>query len=144
MRFLEQRCGNRHDAEDLTQRSLIGAYRALARFDCSRPFGPWLFTIARRQAISHGRRRQLEPLPPEEQWPAPRDPAGGREGLADIWDMARQCLPERLFSVLWFRYGEEMTVSEAARAIGVTGLYARVLLHRARTILAATMRKGTT
>lgn len=46
--------------------------------------------------------------------------------------------------MLWFRYGEEMTVTEAARAIGVTGLYARVLLHRARGLLAAVLRKGKT
>ncbi len=143
LRFLEQRCGNRHDAEDLTQRSLISAYQALDRFDCDRSFGPWLFQIARRQAISHGRRRRFEALPPEEQWPVTQPQADRRDGpMADLWTVARHCLPERLFSLLWFRYGEEMTVSEAARAIGVTELHARVLLHRARHLLAETLRKG--
>lgn len=144
LRFLEQRCGNRHDAEDLAQKTFVCVYRALNRFDCARPLGPWLFMIARRQAISHGRRRPFEPLPPEEQWPARPAPEGGPEHEADLWKLARRVLPERLFSVLWLKYAEDMPVADIARAIGVTGLHARVLLHRARRLLAGEARKDRT
>jgi RNA polymerase sigma factor (sigma-70 family) len=138
LRFLEQRCGNRQDAEDLTQRTFICAFQAIGRFDCSRSFAPWLFVIARRQAISHGRRRKDEPLPPEEHWP--RNPKAEEAG-SDVWNVARQRLPESYFSVLWMKYAEELPLAEVGRAMGITGLHARVLLHRARRALAETLRK---
>jgi RNA polymerase sigma-70 factor (ECF subfamily) len=63
LRFLLQRTGNRHDAEDLTQAAFVAAWKGLPRYDDERPFRPWLYTIAARQAISHARaRRQFEPL----------------------------------------------------------------------------------
>jgi RNA polymerase sigma-70 factor (ECF subfamily) len=139
LRFLEQRCGNRHDAEDLTQKTFVCAYRAIGRFDCRRPFAPWLFVIARRLAISHGRRRKDEPLPPEEQWPAREaDGSGSRD---EVWTIARRRLPERHFTVLWLAYAEELPLADVGRAMGITGLHARVLLYRARQALAGVLRK---
>lgn len=38
-------CGNREDAEDLTQEAFIRAYRAIDRYDPNRPFERWLFRI---------------------------------------------------------------------------------------------------
>jgi RNA polymerase sigma-70 factor (ECF subfamily) len=38
--------GNRHDAEDLAQESLLRAFRAFGRFDPDRPLRPWLKRIA--------------------------------------------------------------------------------------------------
>src|SRR5262245_11048883 len=34
------------DADDLVQETFVRAWQALARFDESRPFAPWLLTIA--------------------------------------------------------------------------------------------------
>lgn len=140
LRFLEQRCGNRHDAEDLTQRTFISAFRAIGRFDCRRSFAPWLFVIARRQAISHARRRKEEPLPPEEQWPQ-TGAAAGSEARSGIWDVARLRLSERYFTVLWMTYAEELPLAEVGPAMGITGLHARVLLFRARRALAGVLGK---
>jgi RNA polymerase sigma-70 factor, ECF subfamily len=38
--------GSLHDAEDALQETLLRCWRALARFDRSRPLRPWLFQIA--------------------------------------------------------------------------------------------------
>jgi RNA polymerase sigma-70 factor, ECF subfamily len=38
-------CGNREDAEDLTQEAFIRAFRAIDRYDPNRPFERWLFRI---------------------------------------------------------------------------------------------------
>ena len=48
---------NHEDADDVVQDSYVKAYRALARFDAGRAFGPWFFTIVARSALSHIRSR---------------------------------------------------------------------------------------
>jgi RNA polymerase sigma-70 factor (ECF subfamily) len=45
LRFATRMLGNRHDAEDATQESLLRAYRALATYDESGSFRTWLFAI---------------------------------------------------------------------------------------------------
>lgn len=51
-------CGNREDAEDLTQEAFLRAFRALASYNPSRPFAPWLATIARNAALNTLSRRK--------------------------------------------------------------------------------------
>ncbi|GIL14916.1 MAG: hypothetical protein BroJett039_00890 [Chloroflexota bacterium] len=43
----------RADALDVTQDALVRAYDALASFDSTRLFAPWLFTIVTRLALNH-------------------------------------------------------------------------------------------
>src|SRR5882672_2716979 len=58
MRMLRQR----EDAEDVTQETFVRMFRALERYDPSRPFSAWLFTIATRLCIDHLRRRRVRPI----------------------------------------------------------------------------------
>lgn len=56
---------NHEDADDVVQDSYVKAYRALARFDATRAFGPWFLTIVARSALSQvrqGSRRATVPL----------------------------------------------------------------------------------
>ena len=59
------------EAKDLSQEAFLRAYRAIDRFDESRPFYPWLVTILRNLCISYLRRRRptisIEELPPAKQ-----------------------------------------------------------------------------
>ncbi len=48
---------NHEDADDVVQESYVKAYRALARFDRNRAFGPWFLTIVARAALSQIRQR---------------------------------------------------------------------------------------
>ncbi|MCL4514459.1 MAG: sigma-70 family RNA polymerase sigma factor [Firmicutes bacterium] len=57
--------GSRADAEDAAISAFIKAWQALPRFNPSRPFAPWLFTIAAREATSVARSRK-DWLPLEE------------------------------------------------------------------------------
>src|SRR5262244_92470 len=50
------------DAEDLTQETFVRMFRALERYDPTRPFGAWIVTIASRLCIDHLRRRKLSPM----------------------------------------------------------------------------------
>lgn len=47
--------GDPDDAEDVAQEVFIRAYRALARFDTSRPLRPWLLTITSNLSRNHRR-----------------------------------------------------------------------------------------
>src|SRR5438093_10006017 len=56
----------RHDvADDVAQETFIRAHKALASFDVSRPFGPWVCRIAANLAVNHTRspRAREEGLP---------------------------------------------------------------------------------
>ena len=54
--FLAHQLRDRHEAEDLTQRTFVRAFRAFSRFDQDRPFGPWIFTLARRELVDFYRK----------------------------------------------------------------------------------------
>jgi RNA polymerase sigma-70 factor (ECF subfamily) len=56
---------NPDDADDAAQDALLAALANLARYDPSRPFGPWLMRIVTNAAIDRSRRRtarRAEPL----------------------------------------------------------------------------------
>lgn len=54
-------------AADVVQATFVNAWQAAHRFDPSRELGPWLYTIARRQAIdAYRRERRSEPTDPSE------------------------------------------------------------------------------
>ncbi len=57
--------GNMEDALDLSQEAFARAYRAISRFDPSRPFYPWLHRILRNLCLNHlGRAYRLHEVPP--------------------------------------------------------------------------------
>ena len=59
--------GDAGRAADVVQATFVNAWQAAQRFDPSRELGPWLYTIARRQAIdAYRRERRSEPTDPSE------------------------------------------------------------------------------
>lgn len=131
--FLLRRTGHAQDAQDLCQKAYVSAWRALDRYDPGRPFRPWLFTIAYRLSVDHGRaRREWEEL--SESLPAP----GGRPPLEaeELWASARRQLSADQWTALWLMYAEGLSVREVARVMRRTTVGVKVLLHRARRRLA--------
>ncbi len=51
---------NYHDAEDITFDTFIKCFKALPRFNISKPFMTWLFTIAHNTTMDHFRRNKQE------------------------------------------------------------------------------------
>ncbi len=134
-----------HDAEDVVQETFIKAHGARSRFDPRYAFSTWLFTIGRRLAYSFHRRRQARPEvttehPPEPVAPQPAEPEAAAAGL---WDQARARLTRREFEALWLRYDQDLSVREIARALEISEVHARVLLHRARSRLAENLQPAT-
>jgi RNA polymerase sigma-70 factor (ECF subfamily) len=51
---------NYHDAEDITFDTFIKCFKSLTKYDQSRPFSTWLFTIAHNQTIDFLRKKKQD------------------------------------------------------------------------------------
>jgi RNA polymerase sigma-70 factor (ECF subfamily) len=138
--FIFQSCGCDADAREITQDTFVRAFEAIARFDPSRPFAAWLFTIARRKGINCFRTRMREvgqPAPEPIDADDPAELLARREEAQELWRRARAWLPDAQFQALWLRYAEDMAIAHIARVLGKTQTHIKVMLFRARHTLAA-------
>ena len=62
LNFIYRMIGDRDRAEDLLQEAFVRAYRHLHRFDTSRKFSTWIYTIASNLAKNELRNRARNPL----------------------------------------------------------------------------------
>jgi RNA polymerase sigma factor (sigma-70 family) len=133
---------NAEDAEEATQDSFVKAYQHLAGFSGQAKFSTWLYSIAYRTAISHGRKRRHDTAslddmthhPPAED-PAPSD----RSELRGVLDKALARLPAEDASILSFFYLEELSVEEIVTVTGLGASNVKVKLHRGRKKLLDTL-----
>lgn len=133
------------DAEDATQETFVHAWSSLSRYDHSRRFSAWLFTIAARRASSAARARharssllaRLRASPESLHADEPRLCSAG-EGET-IWQLAHRLLGSEASGALWLRYVEGLSPQEIARVLGKSAGSVRVTLHRARRSLQAAM-----
>ncbi|MBI4669916.1 MAG: sigma-70 family RNA polymerase sigma factor [Elusimicrobia bacterium] len=54
--------GNQNESEDLAQEALLRVYKSKSRYDPSRPFKPWIFSIAARIVSNSLRSKRRHPL----------------------------------------------------------------------------------
>ena len=143
--YLFQLTRNLHDAEDLTQVTFLKAYQNIHRYQSTRAFRAWLFTIAKRTALNHIRdTRPTDELGPHLE-AAGEDPSEAMEredSKSGLWNLARSLKPDQ-FEALWLRYGEGFSIAEICRVRKSNSLAVRVLLHRARAALAKKLRRRT-
>ncbi len=141
--FLVRRTITTHDAEDLVQDAFVRAWQRIDQYDPRWQFSTWLFTIANRLAINHGRRRQREVSwsdgreAPTVAHDDPGRAVADRELCGLLWETAERILSESQRTVLWLRYAEELTNKDIARVLGRSQISVRVTLFRAREALAA-------
>jgi RNA polymerase sigma factor (sigma-70 family) len=129
--------GGAAEADDAAQAGFVKAYRALGRFDRSRPFRPWLLRIVANEARNirraEGRRAALElraAREPEEAAPSPEAEAGARERREALLE-AVNGLAEADREVIAMRYFLELTESEMAATLGVAAGTVKSRLSRA-------------
>jgi RNA polymerase sigma-70 factor, ECF subfamily len=137
-RFLCQFTGNAHDAEDLTQEAFVKAFKSIHRFDARYSFATWLFTIAKRTALSFLRsRKAVEPIADDHRidLQTPSTLMESADSAAVLWKRARQLKPKQ-FEALWLRYSEGFSIADVARVMSTNQIYVKVLLHRARSRMA--------
>ncbi len=139
--------GNRQEAQDVAQETFWRAYRALDRFDRSRPLAPWLYRIAANLSLNRLRDGppptvSLDaPAPDRPSHAAPRqiaDPDGGpvahllrAEAQARIRE-AILALPPDDRVVIELRHFQGLSYAEIAAATRTTLSSVKSRLFRAR------------
>src|ERR1700745_2452957 len=138
--------GSAHDAEELSQETLLRAWRALGRFEPRAQFQTWLYRIATNACLDELERRPrrpeaVEPFPgwPVEETAAPTyDPAARyalREGMELALVRAIQELPGRQRAVLIFRDVLGWSAPEVADVLDSSVASAPSPLQRARVTI---------
>jgi RNA polymerase sigma-70 factor (ECF subfamily) len=140
--FLLRRVASAADAEDLTQEAFLRAWQRIDTYRSKWRFSTWLFTIGLRLAVSQGRKRAAlapaerlrdEPVMPPQDLHIALEHA---EERSSIWAMVGRALGPEQQSALWLRYVEGMAVKDIAAVLGRTQVSVRVMLFRARAVLA--------
>ncbi len=135
LRFLLTRCASYADAEDVLQDTLMSAYRYLNSYNPRWRFSTWLYRIALRNAarIIPSTTADLEEIHSSEDDPLALCIADSdRENL---WLSARRLLNEEVFSAMWLRYAEDMSVNDISAVLERSASWTKVNLLRGRKAL---------
>jgi RNA polymerase sigma factor (sigma-70 family) len=140
--YLERRVG-REAAEDLLGDVWVSAFQSRRTYDQSYPEArPWLYTVALNRLRHYWRSRPAEDLVPDvadvtglangwDPWPA----VDVRVDTRTVLRAAVAGLRSDEREVLTLVAGEDLTVADAARVLGLPAGTARRLLHQARAAL---------
>jgi len=124
-------------AADVVQATFVNAWQASHRFDPARELGPWLYTIARRQAIdAYRRERRSQPTDPSELDVVELPPS--LEQAWEAWQvrLALDQLPTEEREVVRLSWFDGLAHPEIAQRIGVPVGTVKSRSHRAHRRLA--------
>ena len=145
-------CGQREDAEDVAQETLLKVFESFDQLREPERVRPWVFRIARNACLMKRRKSVFAPsqeLSLDDFMPA-IDNQGGHarlqiadwSGLPDrqilqsemkhVLDQAIGALPENYKSVILMRDVEELSTLETAQILDLTEDVVKTRLHRAR------------
>jgi RNA polymerase sigma-70 factor (ECF subfamily) len=140
-------CGQRDDAEDVAQDTLLNVFQSLDQLREPERIRPWIFRIARNACLMKRRRSVFAPvaeLSLDDLMPSNHNFADW-SGLPDRQllqsetrhelDKAIGALPEDYKSVLLMRDVEELSTFETAQVLDVSEDVVKTRLHRARLAL---------
>ncbi len=136
-RYLLRFLGDASVAEDAFQQTWLRVAERIGQYDGRRPFGPWLFGVARHLALDQLRRRQPGSL--EEAGDPPARPGPEGDSLERVLALQRR---ERLAECLrtlapldreaiTLRFEEELRLPELAATLDVPVPTAKARLYRA-------------
>lgn len=137
------------DAEDAAADVFLKTHRALATYDPSQPFAPWLLTVASHQCVDRLRQRKLQterfveedltPLLPERRAASPLTQVLNGEQRRWVREQIER-LPECYRVPLTLRYYADMSYDEIATALGLGRNTVATAIFRAKKELRRKMR----
>lgn len=137
LRFLLTRCASYADAEDALQDTLLNAYRYIRSYDQRWRFSTWLYRIAIRN-VANGRLQELpavDDLRDEESDPLLQCIVDSE--TENLWVSARRLLKDEVFTAMWLRYAEDMSVNDISVVLERSASWTKVNLMRGRRALDA-------
>ncbi len=134
--FLAGKIRDRNMASDIAQEAFFLAYRRFSTYDRSRPFLPWVMTIAYNCLVDYWRKsgRENADMPDEQLLAAPetdRDDEWRQQEI--VTAMTR--LSSEDSALLTMFYAERRSLAEIGKRLGVAEGTAKVRLFRARAAL---------
>ncbi len=113
--------GNRADAEDLLQATLVKAYQSWDRIDDAAALDTYVRRVMVNTHISGWRRRRVDEYPTDELPDAPSGEDATRDSdLHDVVQRAIDRLPRQMRAAVMLRFYDDMTEHEVAAALGVS------------------------
>jgi RNA polymerase sigma-70 factor (ECF subfamily) len=133
-------CGNREEAEEVSQDSFLKAYRSLASFKMQSSFATWFYRIVYNTAISNVRLKRKGILSLEDFPADATDFIGGNiseeeaetEYRNSLINFALQKISEEERGLVSLFYYEEMSTEEISDVTGISKSNIKVKLFRAR------------
>jgi RNA polymerase sigma-70 factor (ECF subfamily) len=140
--FVRTRLRDAAAEEDVVQNVLMSIHRARHTYQRGRPFGAWMRAIARNAVVDAQRargRRALRELPASDAdaYPAPASDLTHSEQLSPGMERALESLPPAQRQAVEMIHLRELSVAEAASAVGVSPGALRVRAHRGYRALRA-------
>jgi|SRR3989344_3254379 len=130
-RFAHSYSKNSEDAEDITQKTFLKAWRNLKKFDQSKNFKTWIFSIAKNSAIDFLRKKKEilfselentdgENMIAETLADTTLLPTELSEKTEKFYGLALAVgkLPQKYGEIISLRYGADLSFSEIARFLG--------------------------
>ncbi len=139
LRFLLTRCSSFADAEDVLQDTLIAAFRYIHSYNPRWRFSTWLYSIAIRNAAKLRSADVVEigDLRDEESDPLQQCIADSE--TENLWVSAKRTLSDEVFTAMWLRYAEDMSVNDISTTLDRSVSWTKVNLMRGRRALETQM-----
>jgi RNA polymerase sigma-70 factor (sigma-E family) len=121
LRAAQAMTGNRADAEDLLQATLVKAYQSWERIDDPAALDTYVRRVMMNTHISGWRKRRVDEYPTDELPDSPSAEDATRDSdLRDVMQRAIDRLPRQMRAAVMLRYYDDMTEPEVAAALGVS------------------------
>ena len=145
--FVYRYVGSPQEAEDITQETFIKVWRNLKKFDQSKSFKTWIFSIAKNSAIDFLKKKKAIPFSEFENEEGENmitetlaDPSPlphellEKAGMAQVLTSAMEKLSPKYRMVLFLRYNDHFNFREIAESLGeplhtITSRHRRALIQ---------------
>lgn len=120
LRAAQALTGNRADAEDLVQATLVKAYQSWNKIADPAALDSYVRRVMVNTHISGWRRRRVDEFPTDE---LPDSPAADQTRDSDLHELVQRALdrlPRRMRAAVMLRYYDDMSEPEVAAALGVS------------------------
>ena len=120
LRAAQAMTGNRADAEDLLQATLVKAYQSWEKIADPAALDTYVRRVMVNTHISGWRRQRVDEYPTDELPDSPATDVTGDSDLHDVVQRAVDRLPRQMRAAVMLRYFNDMTEPEVAAALGVS------------------------